>query len=221
MIRIAIPERHEEGFQLFIALEDNQREELISIFENLPIGATPQKASNAISQKLDLSENSAIEMSLTLFSIFSAFDRLDFSVEELVGEFIKAIKESKTLKELEISENFENQLFRLIDISNLTLTSKAIDLLTERGRILLSTRIISDVRPVFSGKDDLEIVGNLIIHNLKVAYKDNSNLKELFLALDSKDLSELKEQIIRTEKKEEKLRNTILPLDIPIIDLKN
>ena len=124
--------------------------------------------------------------------------------------------------ELDDSEIFEKQLHQFLSKpSALSLTNKAIDLITEREKIWLSSRVITDVRPIFGDGDEIKFEASLIIHNLKIQFKENKLIKEFYFALDSEDLTNLKEQIIRAEEKEKILKSMLNEKSIKIVDFKN
>jgi hypothetical protein len=54
----------------------------------------------------------------------------------------------------------------------------------------------------------------MIVHNLKIRYYEDSQLKEMFFALDDNDLIELRKVLDRAENKSKQLAKIISKCDI-------
>jgi len=97
---------------------------------------------------------------------------------------------------------------------------KATNLLRERSKLLLKTRIISDIRPVFK-EETIEAPNYcLITHNLRIQYSKEFNLKKkIFFALDHQDLIDLQKQIERALEKEGELKKLCQNIGLEIFEV--
>ncbi|TAK42003.1 MAG: hypothetical protein EPO28_07820 [Saprospiraceae bacterium] len=221
MVKISIPEDYRKGFADLINLGDDKRSNLFQVLSEIEVGLQPSEIAAELCQKLGLDKETADGIIRTLFSLLTGKDDAPIELEQFVKGVVAASRSLENI-ELKDSEIFEKQMHEFLSKpSAFSLTNKAIDLITEREKIWLSSRVITDVRPIFGDGDELKFEASLIIHNLKVQFKENKRIKEFFFALDSEDLTNLKEQIIRAEEKENILKSILNEKAVKIVDFKN
>ena len=103
-------------------------------------------------------------------------------------------------------EQFRKRLERLFGVESLNLTAKALLLQLEYERRYHEARILTDARPVFGSDPSKPPKAAILLHTLRLAYHDNSNeIKEFYIALDSIDLSEFIQVLLRAQEKERTL----------------
>lgn len=102
---------------------------------------------------------------------------------------------------------FKKRLLAILADNQIALKTKAMALVGERSAVLHQAKIISDVRPVFaSSKSKIDAVEAFsIIHTLVLTYVQDGEYVKSFVALDSADLTSLKEIIDRAQSKERAL----------------
>jgi hypothetical protein len=100
----------------------------------------------------------------------------------------------------------KERLLTFLQIDALQLRSKASELIFEDAKVFQSSRIITDIRPVFSGTRELEISGGLIVHILKLQFMTATGGNETYVSMDDDDLRELKQVIERAQQKSQLLR---------------
>jgi hypothetical protein len=102
---------------------------------------------------------------------------------------------------------FRSVLADLIDLAPVRLTVRAIDLAAADERLLISSRVITDLRPVFPepwdavSSDALEPVATLIVHTLRLEYLEGDVNRTFQLALDGDDIRTLRSNLERAERK--------------------
>jgi len=116
------------------------------------------------------------------------------------------------------TERLRSRLFALLEAPPLILAAKASTLQREHTNILMSTRVITDIRPVFLDEPD-SAQGAMIVHVLKLSYFHDSEPMEMFIALDYDDLNELERTITRAKAKSKTIRDIIAKADLT--DLEN
>jgi hypothetical protein len=97
---------------------------------------------------------------------------------------------------------FRQRLEKLFNVEALSLSAKAVLLQLEFERRYHEARILTDARPVFGADPSQPPKATILIHNLRLAYHDNSNeIREFYIALDSIDLEEFIQVLLRAQEK--------------------
>ncbi len=123
------------------------------------------------------------------------FEEVDFSEEEKV--------------------RLVSRLTELLEIEkSVGITSKASDVLTEHEHLFCGVRILTDIRPIF--QDDLSSAPSeaVIIHTLKIAYHQDREHKEFYVAMDAGDIQKLKSAIERAELKDNSAKAMLDKADV-------
>ena len=94
------------------------------------------------------------------------------------------------------------RLKRILSDSNVRLRARAWTLVLERPCVLLSARILTDLRPVFTSKNPASLEACTVIHTLVMEVREGAEPKTVHIALDTKDLTNLRTDIARAEQKE-------------------
>ncbi len=119
---------------------------------------------------------------------------------EVVGSFV-ALKSKPDSFAPAKKDVLVKRLTSLLDNdASLGVTAKASDVMTEHERIFCEARILSDIRPVFSG-DPATASAAVIIHNLQLGFHSEGKHHEIYVALDTADIQTLKDVLVRAEKK--------------------
>tara|TARA_A100001391_G_C5066162_1_gene277218 strand:+ start:556 stop:1209 length:654 start_codon:yes stop_codon:yes gene_type:complete len=124
-------------------------------------------------------------------------------VDKPVDEIVEARKSALDPSDANHSVKFSGlQVVEAIaETTAIKLTARSIDLAYECDNLLQTSRILTDVRPVFS-EDAGSIEGAIVAHMLRIRYDSAGTDKELSFALDSADLRRLSYQCDRALLKE-------------------
>jgi hypothetical protein len=145
----------------------------------------------------------------------------DFTIQ-LSNDFIKQIK-SEIIEDFDTKIDSFKQFFKeLVTLDTpVFYFQKAINLLRERSKLILKTRIISDIRPIFKEETIDSPNYCLITHNLRIQYSKETkfNPKRVFFALDHQDLINLQKQIERALEKEEELKKLCQKVGLEIFEV--
>ena len=107
-----------------------------------------------------------------------------------------------------------SRLDELLQVESIVLASKASAIQREHPNVLMSARVLTDMRPVFGdGPESLQ--GGIVIHSLKHTSIHSNQVQELFFALDDDDLVMLQKTIARAEAKSRTLRSFLENSGLP------
>ncbi len=218
MIKFVIPKIYKHGFEIFLSLDREFIDKFINEIENTPAGLLPQELSERLSESLALDENDLKLLISMIFSLYRAKEGSGIELNEFVDGILDAVAQTDELK-LKINENTRENFVRMLNLSgSFLLTLKAADIIREREKLILNTRIMTDVRPVFS--ENSELLGSIIIHNLRIAFEEGNEIKELYFALDKNDLTLLKENIQKAETQEQVIMEKFSSAENAFIEVK-
>jgi hypothetical protein len=123
-------------------------------------------------------------------------------VEDFVSDIIESLRARPEWSSLD-EPQFRKRLERLFNIEALHVAAKAVLLQFEYERRFHEARILTDARPVFG--DDIKVPPKaaILTHTLRLSYHDSSeDIKEIYIAMDSIDVSVLSEVLRRAQQKE-------------------
>lgn len=211
MAKYRIPTNLTSAYDSISLLDAETISLLVEELEMIRVGATTDELIETLINKQiisipDIDLKSVIE---AVFSIYGLINREnEENIESIISNLVESFIENKEDKEKFDKNKLESNLLQLIrKDSRLELTHKTFDLLSEYDKIYTESRIITDIRLIFN--DDLRKSEQaaIVIHQLKVVYHESGDVKNLFFALDSNDLEELKKHIERAIEKEKFIKN--------------
>jgi len=209
MATYSIPDDFLPGFIGIINMSDNDFNTLQSLIGNLRI-AEPlgDFLNNSIDKFAGVSPNELQAIVQSLVSIGGIFENANYNIDEFTSDFSRSFLISQSDVKSEEGEVLKSRLSILLsNFNNLSITIKGEDLLTDNQKNFRDARIISDVRLLFN--NDLSSNNNaVIVHNLKIHYYENRNLKDFFVALDLYDLRKMKSIIDRAIEKHKIINDT-------------
>lgn len=218
---VNIPERYQKGFEKIATAEDRAINSLLKALQPSSTIMNVDDLVKKAARSSDLEQQDAFEVFRAVLSLYSLRDYENLSTDELISELGDAFQVSQKPKDIsdEQIEIFKSRIELFLKIDDpLDVSYKASRLLIEYEHILLNTRILTDIRPIFKSNLNEGLSGVIVAHILRLLYRDAKGDKELFVALDSKDVSLLLEQAKRALQKEEVLLNdTLSQLGIPFM----
>ena len=124
---------------------------------------------------------------------------LDIKEEQFVADLFSYYTANIKKIEKQLDEEiFKNRFLSFFTKkSPIRLAAKSLLLSFEVDHIYRDARILTDIRPVFSNKDDLDLLGNITINQLRISYRRKNKVDNFFVSLDNEDLENLKNVIER------------------------
>jgi len=208
--RITIPKSELAFFKIFTQRDIDTLRTIVDSLHVAPLTLDNEMAAQAISAETGI-EISIIRPIVSLLMRLALIQRrLGVEAEDLLQslDFSQIVDQWSETDELAWMQRRDIIIHALSSDSSLALDAKAGELLLEQSNIFCSTRIITDIRPVFNDSAT-NLQGFVTFHTLSIAFHNEGTQREIRFALDSNDLCDLKNQIIRAETKEDSL-NTAL-----------
>ena len=155
-----------------------------------------------------------------IFFFYKLKEKLEISARDLTESVVSSAKVSTSGDfSTKSREKLKKRLDLLLNLDkSLGVTAKALDVMTEHERIFCSARIVSDIRPVFSGGPK-EASGAVIIHNLQIGFHSNGEHEDIYFALDTDDIQMLKDVIDRAEKKTIAMQSILNKSHVPYLEV--
>jgi len=205
MPSLTIPKRDYDSIQELIDLDDATFNTFSEALKNARPTLLRSEFIESISEQLPAIKKGAIKkIVLVVLSLYSVRDIHDISPEVLADGLCEAAEEIKSPGfpfDAAKRSMLKSRVTRLLTYdTSVGVTAKAGDILTEHQRIFCSARILSDIRPIFT-QPVASISGAVLVHMLQIAYHENGEHKEFYVALDTLDLKKLKEVVNRAEQK--------------------
>jgi hypothetical protein len=114
-------------------------------------------------------------------------------------------KEQEPSLSPEVQATLRGYLRQLLSINSLYITGKALEVMRDNERSMCEPRVITDLRTVFDLQD--KPAAAMAIHLLRISYHEGGpERQQIVVALDSRDLRELRRVLERAEDKEREIK---------------
>lgn len=165
-----------------------------------------------------LRDDEVVPGNFILFAFYQMADRGDKSLSQVIERFVEDAKREVNVLGLNIdlAETLQNRLERLSSLENVITSVKASFLMAERDKLLLSSRVVSDLRPIL--EDDLSNPAMLILNTLKLEYQKDGEKQSAYIGLDKQDIADLIAQLERAQRKANSLGQILKQSQIRVIE---
>lgn len=200
-----IPERFESGFKELSLLNEevfnNIQKELSSV--DLVTSTEELSAKIASLVKIEIPILHSIFLSIGELVIFLEEDE---DYEEIGDDVVTVCLQDKVITS-DGTNTLKNRVIILLKSEAIFYLNKARDLTTETSNLFLSSRVLTDIRPIFDLNAESQPKAGIITHNLHIHYQSSTAglHHDIYFTLNSDDISLLIDMLIRAEKKEEQL----------------
>lgn len=165
-----------------------------------------------VARRSNIDPRRAIDILEMFAGMFIARIRINKPLDEFAGDLTSALysrRAEKTPPPEDRAKFQENLKSVLAAEDTLGITAKALDLLTDHEHSCQSVRILTDIRHIFSSDASERPKAALVVHSLNLVYSEVGATKEIYIALDTTDLKNLRAAIERAEIKERNLRKML------------
>lgn len=221
MAALRIPDHYQPGFKLLISISDEVFQALLAaLSEKRPLLHLKELTDFISNEVVGIPRDDLKEITEVLISLYSLQDYLSITASRMVDSAYKAAKNVfQDLPDEEL-ERFKTRLTELLRVDEvISAHSKANNVLLDHERAFMRARILTDIRPVFKSKVVEPPVGAVIVHMLKIEYREGDDRKEFFVALDTTDIRKLKEILERADLKGEVVKSLLNKADVAYLDV--
>lgn len=175
---------------------------------SLPLALdSSEDAFDLIRRRSPLDDEDVAAGDFILYALYEIANRGDKPLSQLFEKIILAVRKMQDNEDIVLIETLTQRLDKLSQLRNILTSIKASFLLAERENLLISARVISDVRPVF--EDDLAAPSALIINSLRLEYQSGEDKSTIFVAIDDDDIDMLITQLERAKRKNTSLKGVL------------
>lgn len=223
MAALRIPQEQWAGFEKLVALDDESLRALASTLrEEFPGLNKPDVLAEIASSATGISLADARDVMDILVTLYILRARQESPIPDFVEDVSQAMDEADA-EGLKLSGDdrtrFKDRLAELLDIQSASVESKAADIQFENERTFHSARIVTDVRPIFGTDPEAAPIGSIIVHMLRITYRERTRLRDVIVALDTEDVSTLGDLANRAELKAKSLKSSLQGTEFPVISL--
>ena len=194
MAEFRVPPYQTQALQTFVTLPRDSTEALLRALQDAKPTLAPAGLVRQVEKKVNIPPAHILEILQLIASLLIAVHTSKKTKESTAAAVARVISDEKlTGKELTSDEvdGLTSKLLSFLQLRVLEITAKATDVMLQHKNVFVGSRVLTDLRPIFS-EEDLSPVGCVIIHQLEIeAYTDRSRVS-YFAALDSTDLKRLR-----------------------------
>lgn len=225
MPMIMIPDEDKDYLAQLFSLKPGSRDAFLKSIED-PVNISKlDDFTRYLEETTGIGKDTADKLMRILFTIYNAYDTSGESSESFVINLIDSFKETigdkikgATDKDYEFFQDFFLKIFALHNTFGVR--AKAFRLMPEHQYLFYRSEIYSDIRPIFRPDDPtIKPSAAVIIHSLKIVYRECSETREIYIGLDDDDLLQLKATIDRAISKHECLKSMISDIGIQCLGL--
>lgn len=208
-----LPSKVTEHLRLLAVLGPDARKALLARLAAEPLGLYPfSRVSAAVASCAAVADLSAEKLEgignalgTVAYALAASTEGIQSSLEKLIEGVASALDSGES----EVVREFLAEFARADDL----LTSfKATALYDDGERVVLNSRVLVDLRPVFAIEDAGTVSASSLLYRLRVTYRvpNGRDSETIVLALHEQELKELGEAVTRAEKKSEALRKRLI-----------
>lgn len=184
--------------------------------------ASPSAAGKLIAAKTSIPESSVARIVNALSNLRYVQEHLEISAKEVFEHITSAIEyHAPEQWKAEFKDSWDKQKEPIVQMLEkldpdhpLSISRKAEQLTYTQPNLLLESRIITDIRPIFNDAGNA-ILESIVTHSLVVKYSDGESTKKIHLSMDAEDIATMKRLCERAEKKAITMKKSLKELPWP------
>jgi len=222
---IRIPPQYLSGIEKIILIDDESFNAIINALKNIsPSFYTRNIVTEVALIVKNISSKDISDIIRTVISLNVARYSNEVSLKDWIDAVVQFVNNSKHFSSFsdEHTSALKNRLTLLLNPDEvIDIASKAKVEIIEHQYVYKKSQIFTDIRPIFGTELDKDITGTLIVHSLKIEYQEGADEKEIFLALDTRDIKELRKQIDIAEKKAEAIELMLKKAQVAYLNMED
>jgi len=223
VLRLDIPEEDRKPLVELFLIDPKKRDDFLKIIEDPASVPHRSDFSKHLQGVTEINSFEAEEIIRVLFTIYAILDTSGEKDDSITLALIDALKEfddesikTASNEDFKLFQDFFKKILSLHD--SLGVRAKAFRLAPQHQHLFINSELYSDIRPVFRPDDpEIKPTAAVIIHSLKIVYREGRETKIFYIGLDGDDLHNLKDTIERAIKKHNCLKTMVTDCGVQCI----
>lgn len=219
-----IPERQHAAVSLLARLSEEDERSLEAAIATADLTRWPILFTDRVATLVeDMDEDDVEAIASVLFSLYRTYENSELDLPAFLDAVENSVRRAEAAG-LESPEGGDWSPLRT-RIERLFQPGSAISIVAKAGRLareLPNTyhdgHIYTDLRPAFGVNPQEPPSVMLVVHNLKITYHEGTEHKEIQIALDAQDVTQLRSLLDRAEKKASGLRALMEPTSVLVLE---
>lgn len=222
VLQYKIPEVYQPGFVILTSMSDDSFSRLQPMLVETKISETEESLAAKLVELLSISQEDAKILSSTIFSLYYLLLVTNSTFQELATGLGIAYRSFGPQTNEDDEKRLTSRIETIISLkTNLFYTVKSRALYGESLSVFEDCKVITDIRLTFDNQSiDQGYKGGMVVHNLKLVFRENDESINMVIACLSKDLDKMKAAIDRALDKEKLIKEGNLSKEITFIDIK-
>lgn len=191
-------------------MDDDQFGRLLDAANVALNGATA--FASCASETTDLEQQQAQHLLDALIAVVIFAEESGENIKDVIRDLSET--SSEDAKEPD-SQRLRARIASLVEHEQVKILHKSVAVSLEHDRLYMDSRIITDIRPVFSDEVRDGVKGAMLTHVLRIDALHAGQRESYYVALDKQDLASLKSAVLRAEEKDMELQATLEVAKIP------
>lgn len=129
-----------------------------------------------------------------LLSLCSAQRSIQFTGEQILADVFANFESEEEQETLDALNTIKRPILSLLEDRSFVLSAKALHLSFDQDKLLVSSNVITDIRPVFDDARE-KILGGVILLSIRLEFIVNGERQSVCVSVDENDVSMLAEQL--------------------------
>lgn len=222
MNQLKIPRSAEIGVEKILSLAQDNFNDLISAFQEIPITLNPQKITEFLSTRSSINREDINRIVGTLLPLYSFRETLKGKDKDsFLDDLTESAFENKNINiQNKIKDEIKTILSLVMDIKKLFIISKTLVIINENKLNYKESKVITDIRPIFSNDISEEPVAAAIVFQMLIKHTTSESEGDFYVSMDINDIDELILNLERAKQKAITLSKTLEKTEIINVDFK-
>jgi hypothetical protein len=219
MPSLRIPKLYVGAFVGLRDLPEADSKALVQALESTRPTMKVEAVASAISPAVrEMDEQELAHLVQALASLTSVRRTNDWSQREVAERVAASEDLAKSDGDEGWQSAFAGRLDETLATTSIRMLGKATDLVTEHDKVFLSSRVVTDLRPIFGDEPDDAPTGVVLAHTLKIEFiHQDGDIGNTYIALDEEDVRILRDDLARADAKASTLKTMLTQMGLSYV----
>ena len=221
-VKLKVPDKYQPYLAEFANLSPEVMAALVEGLRDARPSLELDEFAESIANRLSIDSARARRFVELLSSLHAVREGMGGGVEDFLAE-LRAAVEATGSAEMQPAdwEAFQRTIADALAADTaLSVSAKALDVMTDHQRVFLYARVLTDLRPIFRLDVAAAPAAMVAVHHLKIVCREDGVPREFFVTLDRADLATLVESLQRALEKEKSLRALAENKSLTLLEVK-